>query len=676
MNNLGARAAGAAEERTNDMKMTDRKRHAELCRLIETYNRQYYVEDNPQIDDYEYDMLMLELKHLEHENPELATPDSPTQKVGGVAVNTFASVTHTVPMESLQDVFSEEELYAFDKRVRETVGACVYSVEPKIDGLSVSLEYENGRLIRGSTRGDGVTGEDVTANLMTIRSIPKTLKTPLPFLEVRGEVYMPHDSFAKLYRQQEESGGKLPKNPRNAAAGSLRQKNPAVTASRQLDIFLFNVQQIRGETLTAHIQSLDMLKQLGLQTLPFYKKCENIQQAVEEVRRIGTLRGTLDFDIDGAVIKVDDFAKREVLGSTSKFPRWAVAFKYPPEQKETTLLDIEVRVGRTGVLTPTAVFEPVTLAGTTVSRAVLHNEDFINRLQIGIGDTVVVRKAGEIIPEVVKVAKHRGGVFQMPDTCPSCGAPTVREEGEAALRCINPACPAQLLRNLIHFASRDAMDIEGLGEAVVQQLTDAGLLHSVADLYTLRAEQIAQMERMGEKSAQNLIESIEKSKQNELYRLLFGLGIPMIGVKAAKLLQGAFDGMEQIRNAAQQQFEAIDGFGEIMAHSLYHYLHQPQTGVLLDRLESLGLQMKSPEKSQDQRFSGLTFVLTGTLPGMTREQATALIESLGGKASSSVSKKTSYVVAGEQAGSKLTKAQSLGVPVLTEAQLLELAGKA
>lgn len=642
-------------------------RYREMCRLAEEYGRRYYNEDDPAVSDYEYDRLMLEIKAIEAEHPEWVSAASPTQHVGGRADNTFAPVTHRVKMESLQDVFSFEELYAFDARVRAAVGEVAYSVEPKIDGLSVSLEYEHGRFVRGSTRGDGETGEDVTANLATIASIPDRIPTDLPLLEVRGEVYMSHASFDKLMRAQLASGGKLPKNPRNAAAGSLRQKDPRVAAERELDIFLFNVQQAEGAGFTSHIASLDQLRAWGLKTLPFYTRCESIGEAVEQVKRIGEMRDGLDFDIDGAVIKVDDLALRREMGSTAKYPKWAVAFKYPPEEKPTTLLDIEVSVGRTGALTPTAVFEPVQLAGTTVSRAVLHNQDFINALGVNVGDTIVVRKAGEIIPEVVGVQTRRSREpFRLPDRCPSCGAPLTRGEDEAVLRCIDPACPAQLLRNLIHFASRDAMDIEGLGEALVEQLVDAGKLHSPADIYRLTKEDVASLERSGEKSAQNLLDAIGASKGRELWRLIFGLGIRLIGAKAAKLLEAAFPDMDAILAASREDFIAVEGFGEIMADSLFRYLSQPQSRALIAELKELGLNMTSAAPKEKGLFTGLTFVLTGTLPTLTRQEATELIEAQGGKAASSVSKKTSYVLAGEEAGSKLTKAQALGVPVIDE----------
>ena len=648
--------------------MEEHSRYLELCRLAEEYGRRYYVEDDPAVSDYEYDQLMAQIKAIEAAHPDWVSAQSPTQHVGGAVVNTFASVAHKVKMESLQDVFSLDELYAFDARVKAAVGPTAYSVEPKIDGLSVSLEYERGRFVRGSTRGDGETGEDVTANLATIASIPATIPTDLPLLEVRGEVYMSHASFEKLMAAQLASGGKLPKNPRNAAAGSLRQKDARVAAQRELDIFLFNVQQAEGADFTSHTASLDQLRAWGLKTLPFYTRCETIEEAVAQVERIGAMRDTLDFDIDGAVIKVDDLALRRRMGSTAKYPKWAVAFKYPPEEKPTTLLDIEISVGRTGAVTPTAVFEPVQLAGTTVSRAVLHNQDFIDALGVNVGDTIVVRKAGEIIPEVIAVQTHRASApFRLPDVCPSCGAALVREEDEAVLRCVNPACPAQLLRNLIHFASRDAMDIEGLGEALVEQLVDAGRLTSPADIYRLTESDVSTLERSGEKSAQNLMRAIEKSKQNELWRLIFGLGIRLIGAKAAKQLEAAFPDMDAILAASREDFAAVEGFGAIMADSLWQYLALPQSRDLIAQLKTLGLNMTSAAPTGEGAFSGLTFVLTGTLPTLTRQEATALIEAAGGKTASSVSKKTSYVLAGEEAGSKLTKAQALGVPVLDEA---------
>ena len=623
-------------------------------------------------------MLQRELKAIEDKYPDLVTPDSPTVRVGGSAENLFSKVEHRVRMESLQDAFSFAEIEEFDRRVRETERDVHYVVEPKIDGLSVSLEYTNGVLTRGSTRGDGDVGEDVTANLRTVRSIPLKIKTPLPFLEVRGEVYMPKSVFASLVTRQELDGEKPFKNPRNAAAGSLRQKDSKVTAGRGLDIFVFNVQQIEGAQLSSHKQSLDFLREQGFHTIPFYTRFDNITDVISELKRIGEIRSGLEYDIDGAVIKVDDFAQRERLGSTSKFPKWAVAFKYPPEEKTTKLVDIEIGVGRTGVLTPTAVFEPVLLAGSTVSRATLHNQDFITEKDIRIGDEVAIRKAGDIIPEVVRVVSHAENSvpYILPSICPSCSAPVIREEGEAAVRCVNPECPAQLLRNVIHFCSRDAMDIEGLGDALVEKFISENLISNVADIYDITAGEIMMLEGHQEKSAKNLVDAIERSKQNDLSRLLFALGIRHIGQKAAKLLSEHFGDIDSIIAASEEEIAEIDGFGGIMAKSAAEFFSMTQTADLIERLKAAGVNMKSlKEKSDDQRFAGLTFVLTGTLPTLSRKEATEIIENLGGKASSSVSKKTSYVVAGEEAGSKLQKATDLGIPVITQDDLLKMAGR-
>lgn len=650
------------------------ERIEELRKQLSYHSDLYYNQDAPQIEDFEYDRMMRELELLEQEFPELMREDSPTNRVGGTASLLFSPVEHAVPMESLQDAFSYDELYDFDRKVREVIEKPVYSVEPKIDGLSVSLEYRNGVFVRGSTRGDGRTGEDVTANLDTIAGIPKRLHTALPFLEVRGEVYMSHDSFRQLVATQEMQGEKPAKNPRNAAAGALRQKNAAVTARRKLDIFCFNVQQAEGISFTSHLESLEAMKQLGLSVLPFYTRCRDIEEAIRAVEAIGNRRGELDFDIDGAVIKLDDLSRRPVLGSTAKFPRWAVAYKFPPEEKETVLKAVEIQVGRTGVLTPTAVFEPVFLAGTTVSRAVLHNEDFIKEKNLHIGDTIRVRKAGDIIPEVVSVTARTTCTppYEMPGSCPSCGQPVTRIEGEAALRCLNPECPAQLERTLIHFASRGAMDIEGLGPAVVMQLTALGLVQKPSDIYRLEAGQIAGIERMGEKSAANLIAAIEKSKQNPLWRLIFGLGIRHIGEKAAKLLEDAFEDLDAVRTASKEALMAIDGFGEVMADSMIRFFSLPGTRELLEEFRCLGLNFRSAPKQAEGVLTGKTFVLTGTLPTLKREEAAAMIEQAGGKTASSVSKKTDYVLAGEAAGSKLTKAHSLGIPVLTEEQFRQL----
>ena len=647
----------------------------ELREQVRYHSRKYYTEDDPEISDREYDMLYRRLEDLEAQFPELVTADSPTQKVGGAVYNTFAPVVHQVPLESLHDSFSEEELLAFDRRVREAVGPVEYVVEPKFDGLSVALEYENGRFVRGSTRGDGVTGEDVTENIRTIASVPKTLKEPVPFLEVRGEVYMSDESFSRLCARQELLEEKPFKNPRNAAAGSLRQKDPRVTAQRELSIFVFNVQQARGEDFSRHDQSLERLKELGFTVSPDYRRSGSMEEILEFIRELGEKRGELSYPIDGAVVKVNDFAQREELGSTAKFPRWAEAFKYPPEEKETTLLDIEVNVGRTGVLTPNGVFSPVTLAGTTVSRATLHNQDFILEKGIAIGSRVILRKAGEIIPEVVSVVETPAGEepFQLPERCPSCGELVVREEGEAATRCVNPQCPAQLLRHLIHFASRDAMDIEGLGPALLEQLLQKGWVSSPADLYTLEAGKLSKLDRFGKKSAENLLAALEKSKGNDLYRLVFALGIPHIGAKAAQTLCQAFPTMEALEAAGEEQVAEIPGFGGIMAREVAAFFARQSARDLVERLKELGLNMTAHKKEEaSQKLSGATFVLTGTLPTMSRKEASQLIESHGGKVSSSVSKKTSYVLAGEEAGSKLEKANALGVPVVTEAQLLAM----
>lgn len=651
------------------------REYQSLCDQIAYHNQKYYVEDAPEIDDYEYDMLYRRLQAMESEHPELVTPDSPTQKVGGPALNTFAPVAHEVPMESLHDSFSEEELLDFDRRVREAVGDPVYVVEPKFDGLSVSLEYRDGLFVRGSTRGDGLVGEDVTENLRAIRTVPKKLNRSVPFLEVRGEVYMSHDSFLALCARQELNDEKPFKNPRNAAAGSLRQKNPKITASRGLDIFIFNVQQVAGEEFSSHDASLAFLRELGFPVTDLNRTCATMSEVIERVREIGELRGSLGYSIDGAVVKVNDFAQREALGSTAKFPRWAEAFKYPPEEKESRLVDIEINVGRTGVLTPTGVFDPVTLAGTTVSRATLHNQDFIAEKGICIGCTCVLRKAGEIIPEVVSVVEGTAAddTYRMPETCPSCGGPVVREEGEAALRCVNPECPAQLLRHLIHFASRDAMDIEGLGPAVLEQLLAQELVKSPADLYRLTVSQLMTLERMGEKSSQNLVDAIAKTKENDLYRLIFALGIRHIGQKAAKLLTGRFRSVDELFAASQEEIASIEGFGGIMAESVAEFFAQPGTARLIGELRGAGVNLESrAAETADARFAGKTFVLTGTLPTMTRNEASALVEKYGGKVSSSVSKKTSYVLAGEEAGSKLTKANQLGVTVITEEEFLKM----
>lgn len=651
-----------------------RKRVAELREVIERNNRLYYMDNAPELEDFEYDALTRELKALEAQYPALVTPDSPTQHVNEAASSKFSKVAHTVKMESLQDAFSYDELRDFDTRVREAGIAPRYVVEAKIDGLSVSLEYENGRLVRGSTRGDGLVGEDVTENIATMKDIPHVLPDAPEFLEVRGEVYMPHQAFFALKEQQELEEKTPFKNPRNAAAGSLRQKDARITASRGLSIFVFNLQQVRGRSFSYHSETLDYLKSLGFPVSPRYSVFYSIEDAIREIEAIGAGRGSLAFDIDGAVIKVDDLAARETLGSTNKFPRWAIAFKYPPEVKETVLREVEVSVGRTGVLTPTAVFDPVFLAGTSVSRASLHNADIIRTLGIRIGDTIQVRKAGDIIPEVIGVTRHAAGApdYEMPATCPSCGAPITHLEGETALRCVNPECPAQSLRNLIHFASRNAMAIDGLGEAVAIQLTDRGLVHTVADLYTLRQEDLLQLDKFKQKSANNLLAAIENSKRNNLDKLVFGLGIRNIGDKAAAQLAEHFGSMQALAAASAEEIAAIDGIGAIMAESVTEFFAKAGTVDLLARLRAAGVNMDWHGEKKGTALAGMTIVVTGTLPTLSRQEAEALIARNGGKASGSVSKKTAYVLAGEAAGSKLTKARSLGVPVIDEAAFLRM----
>lgn len=644
---------------------------------IERHNKLYYDNDSPEISDYEYDMLMQKLKKIESEHPEFITEDSPTQHVGGtVSTELFSPVEHTVQMASLRDVFSFEDVFDFEEKVKETVSNPLFVVEPKIDGLSVSLEYQNGKLIRGSTRGNGFVGEDVTANILTIESIPKTLPTPLPFLEVRGEVYMPTEVFTKLTTLQEENGEKPFKNPRNAAAGSLRQKNSEITRQRKLDIFVFNIQQIEGVEITSHSQSLDYLKTLGFPVSPSYNTFETAEEIINEIENIGNMRGKYGFDIDGAVVKVNNFTHRNELGTTAKYPKWAVAFKYPPEEKETILRNIEINVGRTGALTPTAVFDSIMLAGTSVSRAVLHNQDFITEKDIRIGDTIVVRKAGEIIPEVLRSVRHSEGSvpYFIPDRCPSCNSEILRSDEEAVIRCINPQCPAQLSRNIIHFASKSAMDIVGLGPAIIDTLIENSLISSAADLYSIKPEQIENIEGLGKKSAQNLIDSIEESKKKDLCSLITALGIRHIGQKVSELICDRFPSIDEIISADYDSICEIDGVGEEMAKSLTEFFSKEQSLNLIDRLKDAGVNMTHKTKKQSTLFEGLTFVLTGTLPTYTRDEASQIIISLGGKVSSSVSKKTSYVVAGEEAGSKLTKANDLGVSVIDEAEFRKMAG--
>ncbi len=651
--------------------------YEQLCKQAEQHNFNYYVLDDPTIEDDEYDRLMRRIKEIEAENPEIVSESSPTQHVGGYAINTFEKVTHEVQMGSLQDVFSKGELYEFDERVKKAVGKAVYCVEPKIDGLSVSLEYKDGIFTRGSTRGDGFVGEDITKNLKTIKSIPMELNEKIPFIEVRGEVYMPKADFEKLVRKQLENDEQPAKNPRNAAAGSLRQKDSRVTASRGLDIFVFNLQRIEGRELTCHSESLDYMKSLGFNVIDGYKTFDNIEDAVSRIMEIGENRQSYSYDIDGAVIKVDNFELRNELGSTAKVPKWAVAFKYPPEEKETKLLDIEINVGRTGALTPVAVFEPVWLAGTTVSRAVLHNQDYIDSKDIRIGDIIAVRKAGDIIPEVVRSVSHaeNSEPFVIPHICPVCHGKAERAEDEAVIRCVNIDCPAQLLKNIEHFASRPAMNIDGLGEAVVKQLVENKLINTVADLYTLQQQDLEMLPGFAKVSASKLIANIESSKANSPDRLLFALGIKGIGQKNAQLLMKHFGSIEKLSETSPEEISAVENFGDILANNIFTALHEPHMTELIERLKSYGVNTVYQSDVKSDKLAGLTFVITGTLPDMTRDEAKTLIEQNGGKCSGSVSKKTSYVLAGEEAGSKLTKAQQLGVTVISQQQLIEMIGE-
>ena len=647
-----------------------------LRRELEKHNRLYYVEDAPVISDYEYDMLMQKLKALEAEHPELITPDSPTQKVGGAALSKFEPVRHQVPLESLTDVFSYDELFAFGERMDAAFGGHQkYSVEPKIDGLSMSLEYENGVFVRGATRGDGITGENVTENLRTVRSLPLHIENAPERLIVRGEVYMSKAVFEELNAQRELKGEPLLANPRNAAAGSMRQLDPKVAASRKLDIICFNMQYSSDNKYVSHIQTLDAMREMGFPVVP-YKCYENIRDCVERIQWLGENREELPYDMDGAVIKLDSLSQRIALGSTAKAPRWAVAFKYPPEKKESRVLDIVVQVGRTGVLTPKAIVEPVRLAGTTVSAATLHNQDNIDRLDLRIGDTVLLQKAGEIIPEVLSVnlSKRPDGTvpYVMPAYCPECGSPVIRDEDGAALRCTSPECPAQRLRNIAHFASREAMDIEGLGISVCESLINSGMVKDASDLYYLDAQAVAALERMGDKSAANLMRSIENSKEAGLARLLCAFGIRQVGQKAAKVLASHFADLDSLMAAGEEELTAIPDIGGITAGFIINWFSNPQSKDLIEKLRRAGVSFISKEEKKDDRFSGMSFVLTGTLSRFTRDEASAIIESFGGKTSSSVSKKTSCVLAGENAGSKLAKAESLGIKIISEEEFEEM----
>lgn len=641
-----------------------------LRREIEKYARLYYVYDNPAISDYEYDMLMQRLKALEALNPELITPDSPTQRVGGEVLSGFEEVTHQVPLESLTDVFSYDELFAFGERMDSTIVTVHdYTVEPKVDGLSMSLEYENGVFVRGATRGNGLVGENVTENLRTVRSLPLRIEGAPERLIVRGEVYMSKSVFNELNEQREKNGEQLLANPRNAAAGSMRQLDPKVAASRKLDIIFFNMQYSSDNNYTTHVETLDAMRAMGFPVIP-YKRFDNIKDCVERIEWLGENRGELPYEMDGAVIKINSLAQREALGSTAKAPRWAVAFKYPPEKKESRVVDIVIQVGRTGVLTPKVIVEPVRLAGTMVSASTLHNQDNIDRLDLRIGDTVLLQKAGEIIPEVLSVnkAKRPDGTvpFVMPDVCPECGSPVVRDEDSVALRCTSPECPAQRLRNIAHFASREAMDIDGLGISVCESLIANGLVNSAADLYYLDAQSVAELDRMGKKSAENLIAAVEKSKSAGLARLLCGFGIRQVGQKAAKVLAAHFESLDALIEADAAALTVIPDIGEITAGFITEWFNNPQSMHLIGRLREAGVSFESQEEKHDDRFAGITFVLTGTLEKYTRDEASAIIESFGGKTSSSVSKKTGYVLAGENAGSKLTKAETLGVKIISE----------
>lgn len=655
--------------------MDPKERARQLRDILTEANYRYYVLDDPTMADYEYDQLLRELETLESAHPELVTPDSPTQRVGGQAVSQFEKVTHAVPLMSLQDVFSMEELNEFLNKILSEQADAAFSVEPKIDGLSVALEYENGVFVRGATRGDGVVGEDVTQNLKTIRSIPMRLEGAPDRLIVRGEVFMPKKSFEKLNAHQEALGKPLFANPRNAAAGSLRQLDPKIAGQRGLDIYVFNVQLAKGVTFTSHCESLEYLKRLRFKVIP-YQKLSTVEEIDRQVEAINENRGELICDIDGAVIKLDNLAQRENLGATAKFPRWAAAYKYPPEIKSTVVENIVVQVGRTGVLTPKAVVRPVRLAGTTVTNATLHNQDFISQRDIRIGDTVKIRKAGEIIPEILEVdlslRPSDAKPYQIPMVCPVCGAPVEKDEEGAFLRCTGAECPAQLSRNIAHFVSRDAMDIDGLGDSIVESLIEKGLIHSAADIYYLNMEEISSLWKSGTTAAKKLLDAIEASKQQDLSRLIYALGIRQVGTKTGKVLAATFESLDNLIEASEEALMEVPDIGGITAQSIHSWFAQPQSQHLIMRLRQAGVNFLSQKKVTDNRFAGMTFVLTGALSRFTREEATEQIENFGGKASGSVSKKTTYVVVGENAGSKERKARELGIPVLTEEEFWEM----
>ena len=658
-----------------------KKRIEELREKTEYYAQKYYDEDKPEITDFEYDMLMVELRNLEKEHPEFISKNSLTQKVGGHIKEGFEKVTHEVPLQSLQDIFSLEEIDEFDERIQKKaeengIKEVRYVVETKIDGLSAAIEYKKGKFVRGATRGNGLVGEDVTQNLKTVKTIPKEIKDKID-ITVRGEVFISKNDFEKMNQEREENEEELFANARNAAAGSLRQLDSKITETRPLDIYIFNVQKIQGKEFNSHFEELEYLHNLGFNVNPVRIECKTIEEIKKAIEKIGEMREKLTFGIDGAVIKVDDLKFREILGTTSKTPRWAIAYKYPPEQKETIIKDIICQVGRTGVITPMAILEPVKVAGSTISKTTLHNEDFIKEKEIKIGDKVIIQKAGDVIPEVVKVVKEkRTGnekSFEIPRICPVCGAEAVRENGEAAIRCTGIECPAKLFRNLVHFVSREAMNIDGLGENIIGQLLEKKLIHNIADIYTLKFEDIASLKKNGKKFAQNLIDSINRSKENDLYRLITALGIRHVGGKVSKVLAKKYKTIDNLANASYDELSEINDIGEVMANSIREFFLQNQTIDLIKKLKDAGVNTKAIiEESMDNRLEGKTFVLTGSLEKYTRKEAEDIIEKFGGKTSSTVSKKTDYVLAGEEAGSKLTKAQNLGVNIISEKEFEDI----
>ena len=658
-----------------------KERIKELREQVEYHAKKYYDEDKPEISDFEYDMLMVELRNLEKEFPEFQSKESLTQKVGGHVKEGFQKVTHEVPLQSLQDVFSLEDVKEYVMKIEQKaeenkIEKVTYVVETKIDGLSAALEYKNGEFVRGATRGNGLVGEDVTQNLKTVKTIPMKLKDSID-ITVRGEVFISKDNFEKMNQEREENEEELFANARNAAAGSLRQLDSKITEKRPLDIYIFNVQKIQGMEFNSHYEELEYLAEQGFNVNPVRIYCKDIEAIEKAIKQIGDEREKLTFGIDGAVVKVDDLKFREILGTTAKTPRWAVAYKYPPEKKETKLRDIVCQVGRTGVITPMAILEPVKVAGSTISKTTLHNEDFIKEKQLKIGDTVVIQKAGDVIPEIVEVKKDkRNGnevEFEMPKICPVCGAPAIREEGEAAIRCTGIECPAKLFRNLVHFVSREAMNIDGLGENIIAQLLEKGLIENIADIYTLKFEDIASLKKNGQKFAQNLVDSINRSKENDLYRLITALGIRHVGTKASKLLARKYKNIDNLIQADFEDLSGINDIGPIVANSIIEFFRQEQTKDLIQRLKEAGVNIQANEEENvDNRLEGKTFVVTGSLENYTRGEVTNLIEKFGGKTASTVSKKTDYVLAGEEAGSKLTKAQNLGITIISETEFQEM----